>query len=168
METLQNEKLGRVDFLKASINDLHSFCDSCAKEKHTTLPFPSSFIKTNAPFELIHCDIWDRYRIPSYTKANYIPTIVDDFSRAIWIFLLKYKSDASQYLKNFHKMIEVQFEKQIKRIRCDNGGEFTSTNMLEFYNEKGILLETTCPHTPEQNGVVERKHTETYSRLHVP
>ena len=30
--------------------------------------------------------------------------------------------------------------------------------MLEFYSEKGMLLETTCPHTPQQNGVVERKH----------
>ena len=59
---------------------------------------------------------------------------------------------------DFHKMVEVQFENKIKRIRCDNGGEFTSNNMLNFYNEKGILLETTCPHTPQQNGVVERKH----------
>ncbi|GKA86712.1 putative RNA-directed DNA polymerase, partial [Tanacetum coccineum] len=151
-------KLVKVDFLKTSINDLGDFCDSCAKAKHTRLPFPSSFIKTSAPFELIHCDIWGGYRVSSYTKANYFLTIVDDFSRAVWLFLLKHKSEASQCLKIFHKMIEVQFEKQIKRVRCDNGGEFTSNDMLEFYNEKGILLETTCPHTPQQNGVVERKH----------
>ncbi|KAJ0534951.1 putative RNA-directed DNA polymerase [Helianthus annuus] len=30
--------------------------------------------------------------------------------------------------------------------------------MTNFYTEHGILLETTCPHTPQQNGVVERKH----------
>ncbi|GJY09924.1 putative reverse transcriptase, RNA-dependent DNA polymerase, LTR copia-type gag-polypeptide [Tanacetum coccineum] len=41
---------------------------------------------------------------------------------------------------------------------CDNGGEFTSNEMTDFYNERGILLEITCPHTPQQNGVVERKH----------
>ena len=58
----------------------------------------------------------------------------------------------------FIKMLQVQFRKNIKRIRCDNGGEFTSNLMLQFYKEKGILLETTCPHTPQQNGVVERKH----------
>nr|GFC45020.1 retrovirus-related Pol polyprotein from transposon TNT 1-94 [Tanacetum cinerariifolium] len=151
-------KLARVDFLRTSINNLDSSCNSCARAKHTRLPFPTGFIKTKAPFELIHCDIWGGYRIPSYTKDNYFLTIVDDFTRAIWIFLLKHKNKASQHLQNFYKMIEVQFDKGIKRIRCDNGGEFISNKMLEFYNEKEILLETTCPHTPQQNGVVEIKH----------
>ncbi|GJV45434.1 retrovirus-related pol polyprotein from transposon TNT 1-94 [Tanacetum coccineum] len=151
-------KLGKIDFIKTCTIDFNNFCHSCAKAKHIRTPFPSSCIKTNAPFQLIHCDIWGGYRVPSYTGANYFLTIVDDFSRAVWVFLIKHKSEASKRLIDFHKMIEVQFEKQIKRIRCDNGGEFTSNNMLNFYNEKGILLETTCPHTPQQNGVVERKH----------
>lgn len=30
--------------------------------------------------------------------------------------------------------------------------------MLDFYAKEGIVLETTCLHTPQQNGVVERKH----------
>lgn len=30
--------------------------------------------------------------------------------------------------------------------------------MLDFYKEQGILLETLFPYTPEQNGVVKRKH----------
>ncbi|KAD2804249.1 hypothetical protein E3N88_37626 [Mikania micrantha] len=30
--------------------------------------------------------------------------------------------------------------------------------MRLFYAKHGIVLETTCPHTPQQNGVVERKH----------
>lgn len=58
----------------------------------------------------------------------------------------------------FHKMVEVQFGKSVKRIRCDNGGEFTSNFMKEFYTKQGILLEKTCPRTPQQNGVAERKH----------
>ncbi|KAD7480469.1 hypothetical protein E3N88_03605 [Mikania micrantha] len=47
---------------------------------------------------------------------------------------------------------------QKTRIRCDNGGEFTSNHMLDFYAKQGIVLETSCPRTPQQNGVVERKH----------
>ncbi|KAJ0546332.1 putative RNA-directed DNA polymerase [Helianthus annuus] len=30
--------------------------------------------------------------------------------------------------------------------------------MLDFYVKEGIILETTCPYTAQQNGVVERKH----------
>lgn len=29
---------------------------------------------------------------------------------------------------------------------------------MDYYASQGILLETSCPHTPQQNGVVERKH----------
>nr|GEX28254.1 putative ribonuclease H-like domain-containing protein [Tanacetum cinerariifolium] len=55
-------------------------------------------------------------------------------------------------------MIKTQFNKTVKKVRCDNDGEFTSNRMLSFYIEHGLFLETTCPHTPQQNGVVERKH----------
>nr|GEZ41365.1 integrase, catalytic core [Tanacetum cinerariifolium] len=48
--------------------------------------------------------------------------------------------------------------RRLKRVRCDNGGEFTSNSMITFCEKNGILLETTCPHTPQQNGVVETKH----------
>lgn len=152
-------KLAQLDFLKKiSFKNKDNICDSCEKAKNTRQPFPTSSIKTNGSFELLHCDIWGRYRTPSFTSANYFLTIVDDFSRAVWVFLIKHKSDASRCLIDFHKMVENRFEKRVKRVRCDNGGEFTSKLMVDFYAKQGILLETTCPHTPQQNGVVERKH----------
>ncbi|KAI3494583.1 hypothetical protein L1887_40715 [Cichorium endivia] len=152
-------KLSKVDLFKNNLVNFSSEnCDSCAKPKLVRTPFPISTIKSKATFELIHCDIWGGYRIRSYTNANYFLTVVDDYSRAVWVFLIKHKSDASQCLIDFHKMIKVQSEKNVKRIRCDNGGEFTSNLMRDFYSKEGILLETTYPHTPQQNGMVERKH----------
>ncbi|KAM0002197.1 putative RNA-directed DNA polymerase [Helianthus debilis subsp. tardiflorus] len=151
-------KLSHLDFAKdLSLNSKH-FCDSCNKAKFTRLPFAISASKTNACFELVHCDVWGKYRTPSFTQARYFLTIVDDFSRNVWVFLLKHKHEAGNCLIEFHKMVQVQFEKNIKRIRCDNGGEFVSNKMLDFYAKNGIMLETTCPYTPQQNGVVERKH----------
>ncbi|KAI3499149.1 hypothetical protein L1887_34942 [Cichorium endivia] len=79
--------------------------------------------------------------------------------RGVWVFLLKHKHEASVCLADFCKMVETQFEKKVKRIRSDNGGEFVSNQMMNFYAEHGIMLETTCPHTPQQNGVAKRKHT---------
>ncbi|KAK9062516.1 hypothetical protein SSX86_019703 [Deinandra increscens subsp. villosa] len=152
-------KLSQFSFLdKLSMNSKTKVCDSCCKAKHTRLPFPLSSIKTTNCFDLVHCDIWGKYRTPSLSGANYFLTIVDDFSRAVWVFLLKHKHEASICLINFHKMVKTQFGKPIKKIRCDNGGEFVSNRMANFYAEEGIILETTCPHTPQQNGVVERKH----------
>lgn len=152
-------KLSRVNFLKeVSSSFRNKVCDSCNKAKLTRLPFPISSIKTTNCFELIHCDVWGKYRKPSLTGANYFLTIVDDYSRAVWVYLLKHKHEASTCLIDFYNMVKTQFEKGIKRIRCDNGGEFVSNNMNEFYREHGIVLETSCPRTPQQNGVVKRKH----------
>ena len=43
-------------------------------------------------------------------------------------------------------------------VRSDNGSEFTSGPIKEFYRERGILRESSCVDTPEQNGRIERKH----------
>ncbi|KAK1414482.1 hypothetical protein QVD17_30227 [Tagetes erecta] len=154
-----DSKLSHIHFLRDfSFNFKENVCDSCAKAKHTRSPFPKSFIKTNECFVLIHCDIWGKYRNPSTAHASFFITIVDDFSRALWVFLIRNKSEASECLINFHNMVKTQFSKHIKRIRSDNGGEYTSNRMKDFYAREGILLETTCPHTPQPNGVVERKH----------
>lgn len=55
-------------------------------------------------------------------------------------------------------MVRTQFNMKVRRIRADNGSEFKSRFMLDFYASNGILLETSCTDTPQQNGVVERKH----------
>lgn len=124
-------------------------CDSCIKAKFTRLPFPSSSSKTLNCFELVHCDIWGGYRKPSFTGARYFLTIVDDHSRSVWVFLLKHKHEASKRLIELCHMVETQFEKKVKKIRSDNGGEFVSNDMRDFYASRGIILETSCIKTPQ-------------------
>ena len=36
--------------------------------------------------------------------------------------------------------------------------EFVGSTASQFFTENGILHQTTCVHTPQQNGIVERKH----------
>ena len=83
-------------------------------------------------------------------------TIVDDFSRAVWIYLLLDKKEMSQVLLNFIALVERQYEKQMKIIRSDNGTKFTCLRMQ--FLERGIVFQTSCVGTPQQNGRVERKH----------
>ncbi|GJR41731.1 putative ribonuclease H-like domain-containing protein [Tanacetum coccineum] len=42
--------------------------------------------------------------------------------------------------------------------RSDNGTEFVNQNMTKFCNDHGILHQTSCAYTPQQNGIAERKH----------
>ena len=55
-------------------------------------------------------------------------------------------------------MIHTQFSLPIKTIRTNCGGEFTSNQFNQFCASKGMIHQVSCPHTPQQNGVAERKH----------
>jgi hypothetical protein len=79
---------------------LHDACDICALSKQCRLPFSSSSISSIRPFELIHCDIWGPYKIPSLSGAKYFLTIVDDYSRFTWVFFMHHKHE-TQNLLNF-------------------------------------------------------------------
>ena len=59
---------------------------------------------------------------------------------------------------DFCAMVNTQFDTNVKTIRSDNGAEFTSNLMRKFYRENRIIHETSCADTPQQNGIVERKH----------
>ena len=95
----------RLDFLAK--NFLHfpfkqnHNCTVCALARQTRLPFSTSSISSVKPFELIHCDIWGPFKVPSLSGAKYFLTIVDDFSRFTWVFLMHHKSETQKHLTNF-------------------------------------------------------------------
>jgi hypothetical protein len=76
---------------------LHDACDICALSKQCRLPFSSSSISSIRPFELIHCDIWGPYKIPSLSGAKYFLTIVDDYSRFTWVFFMHHKHETHNF-----------------------------------------------------------------------
>ena len=43
-------------------------------------------------------------------------------------------------------------------MKSDNGSEFVSGTMRDFFASQGIDYQTSCVDTPQQNGRVERKH----------
>lgn len=54
--------------------------------------------------------------------------------------------------------METQFHTKLKILRSDNGGEYLASKFQNFLTTKSIEHQLTCPHTPAQNGVAERKH----------
>ena len=136
----------------------HFVCDICEKSKHKRHSYVSeNSEKRKTPFDLIHSDIWGPEPSTDLHGFRWFLVFVDDCSRISWIYLLKHKSEVTLKIKQFVQMIERQFEKGIKVIRTDNAKDFINHDLQTFYANLGIVHETSCVYTPQQNGVAERR-----------
>ncbi|PKU80502.1 Retrovirus-related Pol polyprotein from transposon TNT 1-94 [Dendrobium catenatum] len=155
---------------KLHIHNNTSKCVSCLTCKGHKLPFDISRTVTHAPLELVHSDVWGPSPVPSHQGFRYYLILVDDYSRFVWLFPLMLKSDVFNTFKQFVTFIERQTNRKLKVLRTDGGGEFVNQNFQSFIKAAGILHQTSCPYTPEQNGIAERKHrhiiTTTRTLLH--
>jgi transposase InsO family protein len=68
------------------------------------------------------------------------------------------KSEVLTTFIHFKKMVENHFSSHIKQLQIDGGSEFTSKLFLIFLHDHRISHHISCPYTPQQNGVMERKH----------
>ncbi|KAG9457992.1 hypothetical protein H6P81_002500 [Aristolochia fimbriata] len=133
-------------------------CVSCKLGKHTTLPYTSSDTHASAPFDLIHSDVWGPAPISTMGGSAYYVVFIDDFSRFVWVYLLQSRSAFYTAYVEFSTMVHTQFSKSIKNFRSDSRGEYVSHQFRALLKSHETQQQLSCPCTPQQNGVVERKH----------
>ena len=132
-------------------------CIPCLEGKMSQLPYKSSATKAKAPFDLVHTDLMGPLEVPSVVyRSRYVLVVVDDFSRFSWVFFLKHKDESEDVLRRFFSYVKTQFNSQIKTLRSDNGGEFTSKPFSEWLDAQGVKHNLSIPYSPQQNGVAER------------
>lgn len=68
-------------------------CTVCPCAKQTRLSFTSSSIQSKSYLNLIHVNVWGPYKTAIFDGNKFFLTVVDDYSRFTWIFLLNQKSD---------------------------------------------------------------------------
>jgi transposase InsO family protein len=98
---------------------------------------------------------------PTYASLGgkkYCLVIVDEYSRYIWVYFFKFKSETQQTIKDFSTKVERQFNITILTIRSDNGTEFKNYSLNEFLSDAGIKHQYFTAYTPQQNGFAERKN----------
>lgn len=76
----------------------------------------------------------------------------------VWVFLMKNKSEAAQLFQEFCIYVTNHFTSGVKTIRSDNAPDLCEGPMKKFCADMGIIHQTTCSYTPQQNIIVERKH----------
>ena len=89
---------------------------------------------------------------------RYFLLMVDDAYRFMWDVLLPSKDAATDAIKQVQAVAEKESDRKLQVLRTDNGGEFTIVEFTVYYTGEGIQRHFSTPHSPQQNGVVERRN----------
>jgi hypothetical protein len=121
--------------------------------------------KSDKPLQLVHADLAGPVNPVGTLGYKYVALFSDDFSGMLALFsddfsgmhfvcFLKEKSQAHEALVDF--LADSQSFGVVKVLRSDGGMEFMGENFQRILKEKSIRHETSCPHSPHQNGTAER------------
>ncbi|KAJ4708838.1 Retrovirus-related Pol polyprotein from transposon TNT 1-94 [Melia azedarach] len=132
------------------------FCEECVMGKSCRARFNTATHRTKQTLDYIHADLWGPAQVVSLKGARYFLSIIDDYSRKEWVFVLRSKDQVFDKFKTWKALIENQTGKKLKRIRIDNGLEFCNETFDDLCKKCGIARHKTVTHTPQQNGLAER------------
>ena len=118
--------------------------------------FPWTEHRATKILELVHSDVCGPMKTPSIGGARYFLTFIDDFSRKIWVYVLKSKKEVLARFEEWKTLVERQSGHAVKALRSDNGGEYISKAFDDYLSKHGVARQTSSPYTPQQNGVAER------------
>lgn len=138
---------------------LPSVCEACQLGKSKCLPFDLSANRSAEPSELIHCDLWPLLLLCLGLTIN-----------TMWVLLLT--TVPGSYgaihwrIKQIFLCIYSVWENGVYSIRKAYKGvsfwwwrrEFKSEKLKRHFQNSGVLHKYNCPYTPQQAGVVERRH----------
>lgn len=136
-----------------------NICDCCLIGKQTEKSYPKKVqFRAKRPLELLHGDLCGPIIPSTLGGCRYMFLIVDDFSRYMWCYLLKFKDQAFEVFKRFKVLVEKFLKVKVGTFRTDRGGEFTSIEFNDWCEAQRIRRHLTAPYSPQQNGVVERRN----------
>jgi GAG-pre-integrase domain len=131
-----------------------SLCQNCCMIKSHKLPFTFNTIFSCAPLEIVHSDLWGRSPVMFHNGFHYYIIFIDDFTRFSWIYFLKTKDKVTNVFTLFKSQVKNLLNTTIKVLRTDGGTEYKP--LTKKFSQ--IIHQITCPYTPQQNGISERKH----------
>nr|GEX53269.1 hypothetical protein [Tanacetum cinerariifolium] len=115
-----------------------NLCFACAMGKSNQTSYkPKSEDTNQEKLYLLHMDLCGSMRVKSVNGKKYILFIFDDYSRFTWVKCLRSKDEALDFIIKFLKM-----------------------------NQVGISHEISVAHSPQQNGVVERRNRTLIEAAH--
>ena len=129
-------------------------CDTCILAKSHHVSYSTSLNKSDIHFSSINSDVWGPSPITTSSGIHWFVTFIDDCTCMTWLYL----DDVFNVFQSFHTMIQTQFSAKIQILHSDNGGEYVNKKFQDYFATHGLLHETSCAQTPQQNGVAKGKN----------
>ncbi|GKC59833.1 transposable element [Tanacetum coccineum] len=114
-------------------------CEHCINRKMTRVKFRTTIHKTQGILDYVHSDVWGPSKTRSLGGRHYYVTVVDDFSRRVWVYTLKTKDEVLGVFIKWKKMMETHTCRKIKHLQTDNGREYKNDIFTKFCEDEGIV-----------------------------
>ncbi|KAG8474318.1 hypothetical protein CXB51_033774 [Gossypium anomalum] len=126
-----------------------NFCEHCVFGKKKRVRFTRGIHNMKGTLEYIHSNLWGPSRVPSKGGANYMLTFIDDFSKKVWAFFLKQKSDIVKIRRDHETLDSSSYFTAKRRCRTneqnDHGEEAVSTTCFFINRFPSVAIEKKTP-----------------------
>ena len=122
-------------------------CHPCRHGKMIAASHPPvNQVMTAHPGELLHMDTVGPSRVMSVGGKWYVLVIVDDFSRYSWVFFMRTKDEAFEFVRDLILRLKNELPQAMRAIRSDNGTEFKNAHFDVFCSDLRLIAAfRTCP-----------------------
>ena len=127
-----------------------SFCENCVFGKQKRVKFSTAKHISKGILEYVHL------YVNFLARAHYFLTLIDDYSRKVWVYFLKPKDEVLGKFKQWKAMVKNQTGWSVKTLRTDNCEKFCRKEFSEFCKNAGIVRHYTILRTPQRNGVTKQ------------
>ncbi|KAH9763592.1 Integrase catalytic domain-containing protein [Citrus sinensis] len=112
------------------------FCEDCVLGKATRNSFGKSVHSTKGILEYIHSDLWGPAQ--TISLGGYFLSLIDDYSRRVWVYVLKHKDQVFGKFREWKSLVENQIRLKVKKLITDNGLEFCNQEFDNYCADHGI------------------------------
>ena len=130
---------------------------ACIQGKRHVEPFLKKAEDTvNQIGDVTVSDVWGPAQTKGLSHERCFYSFTDVKSRYSVIYFSNTKDEALRHFELYKVFIETQTGYKLKKNWLDNGGKYVNKNFKDFCGKYGIIMETTAPYSPAQNGIAEQ------------
>ena len=143
-----------VDGFHVDMRSLRPDCVVCTEAKHSEKPYRLAEKKQLKLRQLMHVDVWGKYKTASINKYQYYVVMIDNTLQYVTVEFLKRKSEAGEKIREYMTH-QFALGRSPCVIKMDCRSEFINDKLKHWCHSQGIRFQMMAPYPPSQNGVTE-------------